>query len=152
VTNRCQCLPFKCNLQRYTAADEGLVRSIGVSNFNEEQVAELIAAVGLALSLDFAAKAHPSDDDDSQYVPRKPNLTPGSDDPYAAARIKPAVNQIEIHPRLPQKALVEFCQAAGVTVTAYSPLARGGGLFDDATVGGIAAGACQQVESNPVFP
>lgn len=81
------------------AVDEGLVRSIGVSNFNEAQLAEL-----------------------SQ-----------------AARIKPAVNQIEIHPRLPQNALVEYCQSRGMTVTAYSPLARGGGLFDNDAVGGIAA-------------
>lgn len=79
------------------AVDEGLVRSIGVSNFNEDQMEELVAA----------------------------------------ARIMPAVNQIEVHPRLPQRALVEYCQARGVTVTAYSPLARGGGLFDNGTVAGI---------------
>lgn len=81
------------------AVDEGLVRSIGVSNFNETQLAEL----------------------------------------SRAARFEPAVNQIEIHPRLPQHALVEYCQSRGVAVTAYSPLARGGGLFDDNAVGGIAA-------------
>ena len=64
--------------------DEGKVRHIGVSNYNQQELEELLAY----------------------------------------ARIKPVVNQIELHPRLPQRALVEFCQARGVGVTAYSPLGR----------------------------
>merc|ERR1712054_215727 len=38
------------------------------------------------------------------------------------ARVKPAMNQVEIHPYNSQQELVDFCQKAGVTVTAYSPL------------------------------
>jgi len=60
---------------------EGLIRSIGVSNFNIEQVDRVLRL----------------------------------------SEIKPAVNQIEIHPYLSQVGLVEFCQRHDVVVTAYSP-------------------------------
>ncbi|GAB1318522.1 Glycerol 2-dehydrogenase (NADP(+)) [Madurella fahalii] len=38
------------------------------------------------------------------------------------ARIKPAVNQIEIHPFLPNSELVDFCLQNGIMPAAYSPL------------------------------
>lgn len=38
------------------------------------------------------------------------------------ARIKPANNQVELHPFLAQNELLAFCAANGVTVTAFSPL------------------------------
>jgi alcohol dehydrogenase (NADP+) len=40
----------------------------------------------------------------------------------AVVRTKPEVNQIELHPYLPQRELVETSKAQGVHVTAYSPL------------------------------
>lgn len=40
-------------------------------------------------------------------------------------RIRPVVNQVELHPQLQQPALVKFCQDNKVTVTAWSPLFKG---------------------------
>jgi aldehyde reductase len=60
----------------------GLVRSIGLSNFNSEQIKRV---------LDIAT-------------------------------VKPAVNQVEVHPYLNQTKLVEFCKSHGIAVTGYSPL------------------------------
>jgi diketogulonate reductase-like aldo/keto reductase len=41
------------------------------------------------------------------------------------AEIKPAINQIELHPGLPQAETLEFCQQQGIVVEAWSPLGSG---------------------------
>lgn len=41
------------------------------------------------------------------------------------ARVVPAVNQIEVHPFLQQRAVRTLCAAHGVAVQAYSPLTKG---------------------------
>jgi len=64
--------------------ETGRVRSIGISNFNSQQVDRL----------------------------------------YSMASIKPVTNQVECHPNLNQRKLIEFCAARNITITAYSPLAR----------------------------
>ncbi|RYC59065.1 hypothetical protein CHU98_g7154 [Xylaria longipes] len=38
------------------------------------------------------------------------------------AKVKPQVNQVEVHPFLPNGKLIEFCQAHDIVVEAYSPL------------------------------
>ncbi len=38
------------------------------------------------------------------------------------ARLKPAVNQIELHPYLQQPQMLDFCSKNGIHLTAYSPL------------------------------
>ncbi|KAA6367075.1 MAG: putative aldehyde reductase [Streblomastix strix] len=50
----------------------------------------------------------------------------------AAAKIKPEVNQIEMHPYHQQNGMVDFCQKKGIHLTAWSPLMRigSGGQFD----------------------
>ncbi len=68
----------------------------------------------------------------------------------AGARIAPEANQVELHPYLQQQALVDYCLAEGMVVTAYSPLgspARPPGLraedepvlLEDPVIGAIAA-------------
>lgn len=47
--------------------------------------------------------------------------------------VVPAVNQVEQHPRLYQRALDEYCAAHGIAIECYSPLARGR-AFRDRTI------------------
>lgn len=65
--------------------EAGLVKDIGVSNFNCQLLTDLMSY----------------------------------------AKIKPAVNQVELHPYLVQDFLVRYCKDLGVVVTAYSPLGAG---------------------------
>src|ERR1700689_2937902 len=44
---------------------------------------------------------------------------------YEAARIKPAVVQVESHPYLPEWELLEFCKEKGVVLLAFAPLGHG---------------------------
>jgi diketogulonate reductase-like aldo/keto reductase len=78
--------------------DEGLVKSIGVSNFTVRHLEELIAHSGVV----------------------------------------PAVNQVEFHPFLYQKELLDYCNAQGIRLQAYCPLTQGTRL-DDPTLAGVAA-------------
>lgn len=41
------------------------------------------------------------------------------------AEIKPMVNQVELHPRLAQKELREYCEKHGIQMEAWSPLMQG---------------------------
>jgi len=61
---------------------KGLTSSIGISNFNEEQITRLLEKTSVV----------------------------------------PQTNQVECHPYLNQKKLMEFCKARDITITAYSPL------------------------------
>jgi len=59
---------------------------------------------------------------------------------YAAARIKPAVVQVESHPYLPQTELLEFCKEKGIVLLSFAPLGHGmrPGPLEDPVVLGIA--------------
>ncbi|GAA2634474.1 aldo/keto reductase [Streptomyces axinellae] len=51
-----------------------------------------------------------------------------------ASGVVPAVNQIELHPRLQQSALRAFDAEHGIATEAWSPLGRGNGVLDDPVV------------------
>ena len=77
---------------------EGTVKSIGVSNFQQHHLEELM----------------------------KNNSE------------KPVINQIELHPRLSQQPLREFCQTNEIAVEAWSPIARGN-LLDEPVLNHLAS-------------
>ncbi|WP_282203013.1 aldo/keto reductase [Kitasatospora fiedleri] len=78
--------------------DDGLVRSIGVSNFTAEHLERLHRETG----------------------------------------VLPSVNQVELHPLLPQDELRAFHAKLGIRTESWSPLGRGSTLLDDPAVGAVA--------------
>jgi alcohol dehydrogenase (NADP+) len=60
---------------------------------------------------------------------------------YEAARVKPAVVQVESHPHLPETELLEFCKEKGVVLLAFAPLGHGTrpGPLEDPVITKIAA-------------
>jgi len=73
--------------------DKGLVRSVGLSNFDKERIQRVLSISGVPIC----------------------NL------------------QIEYHPFTQREHLPAFCSRQGITITAYSPLARGK-VFKDPTI------------------
>ncbi|GAB2697849.1 aldo/keto reductase [Paenibacillus thermoaerophilus] len=55
----------------------------------------------------------------------------------ADAEVKPMVNQVELHPRLAQRELREYCRRHGIQIEAWSPLGQGQ-LLEDPTLKEIA--------------
>ena len=83
------------------AHDAGLVRSLGCSNMTAKKLHALIeGAEGGAEGVAAGAEGR--------------------------ARVRPACVQVEMHPFLQQRALLRFCAARGVAVTAYCPLGSPG--------------------------
>lgn len=71
--------------QMEKAKSLGLTSHIGVSNFSEKKLKDLISK----------------------------------------SKIKPEMNQVELHPLLQQNSLLDYCKSENVLVTAYSPLGSG---------------------------
>jgi len=56
-----------------------------------------------------------------------------------------AANQVEYHPRLDQRKVLEACRAAGAAMVSYCPLFRGGALFGEPAI----AAAAQNHDKTP---
>jgi diketogulonate reductase-like aldo/keto reductase len=57
----------------------------------------------------------------------------------AETDVPPAVNQIELHPGLPQDELRAYHAEHDIVTEAWSPIGQGQGLLDDPTIGAIAS-------------
>jgi 2,5-diketo-D-gluconate reductase A len=57
---------------------------------------------------------------------------------FREAEVRPAVNQVEVHPYFTQDELRAFCGEHQIAVEAWSPIARGGDLLSDPAVTVIA--------------
>lgn len=67
------------------------------------------------------------------------NFLPGHlDQIIATTGVVPSLNQIELHPRLPQRELEAYCTKLGIAAQAWSPLAQGH-VVGDPTVTRLAA-------------
>jgi alcohol dehydrogenase (NADP+) len=60
---------------------------------------------------------------------------------YEAARIKPAVVQVESHPYLPETELLNYCRQKNIVLLAFAPLGHGmkPGLIEDPVITAVAA-------------
>lgn len=57
----------------------------------------------------------------------------------ANSSVVPAVNQIELHPRLAQNEIRDYCDTHGIKIESWSPIGgTGGNLLDDPTIVNIA--------------
>ena len=89
----------------------GKVRAIGVSNFSQMKLEEILPSTTITSDLD-------------------PSFKP---------TIIPAVNQLELHAYNPQHELIKFMREKGIHVQAYSPLgSTNGPLMADETIQKIA--------------
>jgi diketogulonate reductase-like aldo/keto reductase len=52
--------------------------------------------------------------------------------------VVPAINQIELHPKLPQEEMRSFHASHGIVTEAWSPIGQGKGLLEDPTLKSIA--------------
>lgn len=90
--------------------DAGLVKAIGISNFNKDQIEAILNKPGL--------KYKPA----TNQVQHK---TPQHDRESRKEKLKRFIQcslQIECHPFLNQEKLINYCHTKGIVVTAYAPL------------------------------
>jgi 2,5-diketo-D-gluconate reductase A len=52
--------------------------------------------------------------------------------------IRPAINQVELHPRFAQEALRDYHDEYEIATEAWSPIGQGQGLLDDPAIAGVA--------------
>jgi diketogulonate reductase-like aldo/keto reductase len=89
--------------------EDGIVQAAPVSIQETWQAMEKLVEKGLVKSIGVANFTAPMLFDLATY-----------------AKIKPVINQIEIHPYNTQQELVEYCHKQNIQVTAYSPLGSAG--------------------------
>lgn len=65
-------------------------------------------------------------------------MIPHLEDLLSSTRVVPAVNQIEFHPYLQSRALLNYCRGKNIQLEAWSPLMQGGPLLQNPVLEDIA--------------
>ena len=111
--------------------EEGLVRNIGLSNFNSEQIIEILREGKVCLC--YSVSPYTSITTrllfyivNNVFISIYVSILLY---PFDVGKIRPVVNQVECHAYLNQEKLLKFCNTHQIQLIAYSPLGSPGRLW-----------------------
>lgn len=112
--------------------EDGLVKRVPVPLIDTWRAMEKLVEKGLVKSIGVA----------NYTVPMIIDL-------LAYSKVKPVMNQVEVHPYNSQTELMEFCHKMGIAVTAYSPFGSQGKETDKPINNGVIAGIADAHKKSP---
>ncbi|KAH8547960.1 NADP-dependent oxidoreductase domain-containing protein [Umbelopsis sp. PMI_123] len=100
---------YECEYDNLRPWKDGKIENIGISFIDTYKAMEQLVKEGLVRSIGVS----------NFTIPKLKAL-------LEQCEIPPAVNQVELHPFLPQEELLSFCKEHNIHVTAFSPLSNPG--------------------------
>ena len=105
-----------------TLVAAGSARAIGVSNFQERHLVQLVNRSTLLLS----TTARPKETTEAAEATKEATEKKATRTPAAPPLVPPVVNQVQWHLGFHDDALLAYCKQHGITLQAYSALGGGG--------------------------